>query len=40
MSQNRGTKDREGVGRGLSERGEGDDLEIAEIVLCDIPAGR
>jgi transcriptional regulator len=38
MSQNRGTKDREGVGRGLRKRGEGDDLEIAEIVLRDIPA--
>jgi transcriptional regulator len=38
MSQNRGTKDREGVGRGLTKRGEGDDLEVAEIVLRDIPA--
>jgi len=37
MSQNRGTKDREGVGRGLRKRGEGDDLEMAEIVLRDIP---
>jgi transcriptional regulator len=37
MSQNRGTKDREGVGRGLGERGEGDDLEIAEMVLRGIP---
>jgi transcriptional regulator len=35
MSQNRGTKDREGVGRGLSQRGKGDDLEMAEIVLRD-----
>jgi predicted FMN-binding regulatory protein PaiB len=40
MSQNRGAKDREGVGRGLTKRGEGDDLEMAEIVLRDIPAGR
>jgi len=40
MSQNRGTRDREGVGRGLRKRGEGDDLEMAEIVLPDIPAGR
>jgi transcriptional regulator len=40
MSQNRGAKDREGVGRGLSGRGQGDDLEIAEIVLRDIQAGR
>jgi transcriptional regulator len=40
MSQNRGTRDREGVGRGLSERGEGDDLEMAEIVLRDVQASR
>ncbi len=40
MSQNRGTKDREGVGRGLSKRGEGDDLEMAEMILRDIPASR
>lgn len=40
MSQNRGTKDREGVGRGLSQRGKGDDLEMAEIVLRDLPGGR
>ena len=40
MSQNRGTKDREGVGSGLSKRAEGDDLEMAEIVLRDIQAGR
>jgi hypothetical protein len=37
MSQNRGTKDREGVGRGLRKRGEGDDLEMAEIVLRGHP---
>ena len=40
MSQNRGTKDREGVERGLSERGQGDDLEMAAMVLRGIPAGR
>ncbi len=40
MSQNRGTKDREGVGSGLSKRAEGDDLEMAEIVLRDIQVGR
>jgi transcriptional regulator len=40
MSQNRGTKDREGVAKGLGKRGEGDDLEMAEIVLRDMPAGR
>jgi transcriptional regulator len=35
MSQNRDTKDRDGVVRGLRQRGEGDDLEMAEIVLRD-----
>ena len=32
MSQNRETKDREGVIRGLRNRAEGDDLEIADIL--------
>ena len=32
MSQNRETKDREGVARGLRNRAEGDDLEIADIL--------
>jgi transcriptional regulator len=32
MSQNREMKDRDGVVRGLSERGEGDDFQIAEII--------
>jgi len=36
MSQNRETKDREGVVSGLGRRGEGDDLAIAEIVLREI----
>ena len=33
MSQNRDVKDREGVAKGLGERGNGDDLEMAEIVM-------
>jgi len=33
MSQNRDMKDRDGVVRGLRRRGEGDDHEIADIVL-------
>jgi transcriptional regulator len=33
MSQNRDMEDREGVARGLAKRTEGDDLEIAELVL-------
>jgi transcriptional regulator len=33
MSQNREMRDRDGVVTGLGERGEGDDLEIAEIVV-------
>jgi predicted FMN-binding regulatory protein PaiB len=33
MSQNREMKDRAGVVRGLRQRGEGDDLETAEVVL-------
>ena len=33
MSQNRDKQDRDGVARGLGKRGDGDDLEIAEIVL-------
>src|SRR5258707_13951892 len=40
MSQNRGTKDREGVGLGLSNRRGRADLEIAIIVRRDAPAGR
>ncbi|HLN09233.1 MAG TPA: FMN-binding negative transcriptional regulator [Xanthobacteraceae bacterium] len=40
MSQNREMKDRDGVVRGLGMRGEGDDLELAEIVMRDItPSG-
>jgi len=33
MSQNRDAKDRDGVAKGLGQRGDGDDLEMAEIVL-------
>jgi transcriptional regulator len=36
MSQNRETKDREGVARGLLARGEGDDLQMAEFVKGNI----
>jgi transcriptional regulator len=36
MSQNRETKDREGVARGLLARGEGDDLQMAELVSGNI----
>ena len=35
MSQNRETKDREGVIRGLRNRAEGDDLEIADILASN-----
>ena len=37
MSQNREPKDREGVAQGLGKRGTDDDLEIAGIVLRDLP---
>src|SRR5215470_6268836 len=33
MSQNRDAKDRDGVAKGLGQRGDGDDLEMVEIVL-------
>jgi transcriptional regulator len=36
MSQNREMKDREGVATGLGKRADGDDLEMAEIVLRHI----
>ena len=36
MSQNREMKDREGVVTGLGKRADGDDLEMAEIVLRHI----
>ena len=38
MSQNRDMKDRDGVAKGLGARGNGDDLEMAEIVLRHITA--
>ncbi len=37
MSQNRELRDREGVVKGLGKRAKGDDLEIAEIVLRNLP---
>ena len=32
MSQNRDMQDRDGVAKGLGQRGDGDDLEMAELV--------
>jgi transcriptional regulator len=37
MSQNRELKDREGVVEGLGKRGQGDDREVADIVLRNLP---
>ncbi len=37
MSQNREMKDREGVVKGIGNRGEGDDLEVAGIVRRHLP---
>jgi transcriptional regulator len=37
MSQNRELKDREGVVEGLGKRGQGDDREVADIVLRGFP---
>jgi transcriptional regulator len=39
MSQNREMKDRAGVVRGLGQRGEGDDLEMADIVSRHVTPG-
>jgi transcriptional regulator len=39
MSQNRETRDREGVADGLLARGEGDDLQMAELVASKIARG-
>ena len=39
MSQNRDVQDRDGVAKGLGERGDGDDLETAEIVSGQIVPG-
>ena len=36
MSQNREMQDRDGVAKGLGKRGNGDDLEMAEIVLRNV----
>jgi len=40
MSQNRDMQDRDGVAKGLGQRGDGDDLEMAEIVSRYIAPGR
>ena len=37
MSQNREPKDREGVVEGLGKRGKGDDREVADIILRNLP---
>ena len=39
ISQNRETRDREGVADGLLARGEGDDLQMAELVASKIARG-
>ena len=38
MSQNREIQDRDGVANGLGKRDNGDDLEMAEIVLHHVPS--
>jgi len=38
MSQNREMQDRDGVAKGLGKRDNGDDLEMAEIVLRHMPS--
>src|SRR5262249_61220216 len=40
MSQNRDMQDRGGVAKGLGRRGDGDDVEMAEIVSRYIVPGR
>jgi transcriptional regulator len=39
MSQNRDLQDRDGVAKGLGQRGDGDDLEMAELVSGQIVPG-
>jgi transcriptional regulator len=39
MSQNRETRDREGVAKGLLARGEDDDLHMSELVSSKIAKG-
>jgi transcriptional regulator len=39
MSQNRDMQDRDGVAKGLGQRGDGDDLEIAELISRQIVPG-
>ena len=36
MSQNRELNDQLGVTKGLSQRAEGDDLEIADLIQCNL----
>ena len=38
MSQNREMQDRDGIAKGLGKRDNGDDLEMAEIVLRHMPS--
>jgi hypothetical protein len=39
MSQNRDVQDRDGVAKGLGQRGDGDDMETAEVVSGQIVPG-
>ena len=39
MSQNREMQDRDGVAKGLGQRGDGDDVEMAELVSRQIVPG-
>ena len=39
MSQNREMQDRDGVAKGLGQRGDGDDVEIAKLVSRHIVPG-
>jgi len=36
MSQNRELNDQLGVTKGLGQRAEGDDLEIADLIQCNL----
>ena len=40
MSQNRDMQDRDGVAKGLGQRGDGDDVEMAELVSRYMVPGR
>jgi predicted FMN-binding regulatory protein PaiB len=39
MSQNRDMQDRDGVAKGLGQRGDGDDVEMAELISRQIVPG-